>query len=324
MLSRVANSLYWLNRYIERVENTARIIDVNLSFILDCGANNNEQWEPIVKITGEHDFFYERYEEPTRENVIQFLIFDEEYPGSILNSLLRARENAITVREIINIETWEQVNKFYMQVKNAKRKRISIDNIHDFLEEIKRNCHIFSGIQDSTISRGESWHFGQLGKMLERSDQTSRIMHIKYFHILPESMHVGSTYDILQWAAILKSASGFEMYKKKYQSIKSDKILEFLILDKEFPRSINFCLNRANEGLHAISTSCVDSYVNKPEQTLGALKSELTYCGINNIIDVGLHEFIDSIQLKLIKVNQDIYSRYFDIKENFNDVLFRN
>lgn len=323
MLSRVANSLYWLNRYIERVENTARIIDVNLSFILDCGESKNEQWEPIIKITGEQERFYERYDEPNRENVIQFLLFDEEYQSSVLNNLFRARENAITVREIINIETWEQVNKFYMLIKNAKQKKISIDNLHDFLEEIKRNCHIFSGIQDSTISRGESWHFGQLGRMLERADQTSRIIHIKYFHILPKSLHVGSAYDTLQWAAILKSASGFEMYTKKYKSINPDKILEFLILDTEFPRSINFCLNRANKRLHAISDSSTDSYANKPEQSLGSLKSELVYSDINTIINMGLHEFIDSIQLKLIKVNQDVYNRYFDIKENFNDVLFR-
>ncbi len=324
MLSRVADSLYWLNRYIERVENIARIIDVNLTFILDCGISpRNEQWEPLVKITGEEEQFFELYSEPTRENVIQFLLFDSEYPGSILSCLSMARENATTVRETINIETWEQINKFYLLVNNARSKRISINNIHDFLEEVKRNCHIFSGIQDSTISRGESWHFSRLGKMLERADQTSRIIHIKYFHILPSSTLVGSTYDLLQWAAILKSASGFEMYTKKYKSIKPDKILEFLLLDKEFPRSISFCLTRANERLHAISASSTDSYANKPEQTLGALKSELAYSDIDTIINVGLHEFIDTIQLKLIKVNQDIFNRYFNIKENFNDVLFR-
>lgn len=325
MLSRVADSLYWLNRYIERAENIARIIDVNLNFILDCGiSSRNEQWEPLLKITGEEQVFFEKYKEPTRENVIQFLLFDDEYPGSILSCLSIARENAISVREIINIETWEQVNKFYMFVNRAKRRRISINNIHDFLEEVKRNCHIFSGIQDSTISRGESWHFGRLGRMIERADQTSRIIHIKYFHILPSSSPVGSTYDLLQWAAILKSASGFEMYTKKYKSIKPDKILEFLILDNEFPRSINYCLTRANERLHAISASSSDSYSNKPEQSLGAVKSELAYSDINTIIDIGLHEFIDSIQLKLIEINQDIFNRYFNIKENFNDILFRD
>lgn len=326
MLSRVANSLYWLNRYIERAENIARIIDVNLNFILDSDISQNEQWEPLVKITGDFEYYIEKYGETSREKVIQFLIFDNEYPGSIKNCLSMARENATTVREIINIEMWEQINKFNLLVKNAARKRISIDNIHDFLEEVKLNCHIFSGIQDSTLSRGESWHFGRMGRLLERADQTSRILDIKYFHILPQNIKVGSTYDLLQWAAILKSASGFEMYTKKYKSIKPEKILEFLILDKEFPRSISFCLDRANERLHAISFSSTDSYANKPEQSLGALKSELSYSDIETIIHKGLHEFLDSVQLKLIKINQDIYSKYFDldIKENTHDILLRN
>ena len=313
MLSRVADSLYWLNRYIERSENIARIIDANLSFILDTDINKNEQWEPLIWITASKDYFFEKYEEASRENVIHFLMFDENYPGSILNALAMARENAISVREVINIEMWEQVNKFNMLVKDFSRKRVSIDRTHDFLEEIKKNCHIFFGIQDSTLSRGESWHFGRMGKLIERADQTSRIIDIKYFHILQSPTYVGSNYDILQWAAILKSASGYEMYTKKYKTIKSDKILEFLILDSKFPRSIRYCLNKANESLHAISETSPDSYKNKPEQSLGALKSELSYIDIDTIINIGLHEYIDSLQLKLVNVGQDIYNRFFDI-----------
>ncbi len=315
MLSRVANSLYWLNRYIERAENIARIIDVNLNFILDSDISKNEQWEPLVWISGSKEYFFETYSETTKENVINFMLFDKRYPNSILNCLSMARDNAITVREIINIEMWEQINKFYMYVKKISQRKLNIDTIHEFLEEIKINCHIFSGIQESTLSRGESWHFGRLGKMLERADQTSRIIDVKYFHILPSSMSVGSNYDILQWAAILKSASGFEMYTKKYKSVKPDKILEFLILDKEFPRSINFCLHRANYSLHAISSTATDTYVNKAEQSLGALNSELAFSDIGTIVKSGLHEFIDFFQLKLSRVNQDISYKYFDINE---------
>ncbi len=315
MLSRVANFLYWLNRYVERAENIARIIDVNLNFILDSDVSKNEQWEPLVLISGSKEYFFGKYGEATRENVINFLLFDTQYPSSIINCLSMARENATTVREIINIEMWEQINKFYMFAKKIAGKKLNIDNIHDFLEEVKINCHIFSGIQESTLSRGESWHFGRLGKMLECADQTSRIIDVKYFHILPSSASVGSNYDILQWAAILKSASGFEMYTKKYKLIRPDKILEFLILDKEFPRSINFCLHRANQCLHAISASSTDTYVNKAEQSLGALNSELAFSDIDTIVKTGLHEFIDSFQLKLIKVNRDISRKYFDMGE---------
>ncbi len=313
MLSRVANSLYWLNRHIERAENIARVINANLNFILDSEIRKAEQWEPLIRVTGESARFFEKYREITKENVIQFLLFDEQYYSSILSCISMARENATTVREIINIEMWEQINKFYLLVKNCSHRRLSINSMSGFLEEIKNNCHVFFGIQDATLSRGESWHFGHLGQFIERADQTSRIIDIKYFHILPENIQVGSNYDILQWASVLKSASGFEMYTKKYKSIKPDKIIEFLIFDKEFPRSLNYCLREANNCLHAISASSTDSYANRPEQSLGALKSELAYSDINTIINIGLHEFFDSFQLKLIGINQDIYNKYFDI-----------
>lgn len=312
MLSRVANSLYWLNRYVERAENIARIIGANLNFMLDSDTNITEQWDPLIWITGNQNLFYEKYKEATRENVVSFLLFDTEYPSSIINCLSSARENARTVREIINIEMWEQINRFYLMIHSAsENKKISIDKIIEFLEEIKLNCHIFYGIQESTLSRNESWHFGRLGKLLERADQTSRIIDVKYFYVLPSVNLVGSTFDILQWSTILKSASGFEMYKKKYKAIKPDKILEFLILDSEFPRAIKYCLNKSNASLHAIMGSDTSSFTNKPEQTLGLLRSELAYTDIQNIINTGLHEFIDSLQLKLVKVGHDIYREFF-------------
>jgi len=312
MLSRVANSLYWLNRYVERAENIARIIGANLNFMLDSDTNITEQWSPLIWITGNQNLFYEKYKEATRENVVSFLLFDTEYPSSIINCLSSARENARTVREIINIEMWEQINRFYLMIHSAsENKKISIDKIIEFLEEIKLNCHIFYGIQESTFSRNESWHFGRLGKLLERADQTSRIIDVKYFYVLPSVNLVGSTFDILQWSTILKSASGFEMYKKTYKAIKPDQILQFLILDSEFPRAIKYCLNKSNASLHAIMGSDTSSFTNKPEQTLGLLRSELAYTDIQNIINTGLHEFIDSLQLKLVKVGHDIYREFF-------------
>lgn len=313
MLSRVAYSLYWLNRYIERAENIARIIDANSNFILDSDLSYNEQWEPLVWITGDRKYFLKHYKEASKENVIYFLTFDENYHNSIISCLSNARENARTVREIINIEMWEQINKFYRFMKDAAENRTDTDNIHELSENIKRNCHTFYGIKDSTLARNESWHFCRLGKLIERADQTSRIIDMKYFHLLPSISEVGSTYDILQWMTILKSAGGFEMYAKKYKMPVPDKILEFLILDSEFPRAVKYCLKKANESLHAITGSKSDSYMNKAEQSLGMLKSELAYADIKKIIDTGLHEFVDSFQLKLINVDDDICNTFFDL-----------
>lgn len=314
MLSRVADSLYWMNRYIERAENIARIIDANLHFFLDSEIPDAEQWEPLVWITGAHEYFFEKYKTATRENVIFFLTFDREYNNSIISCLMFARENAKSIREIINIEMWEQINKFYILLNELSGKEISLDFLHDFFEKIKYNCHLFNGISDSTMSRNEGWHFSRLGKMIERADKTSRIIDIKYFHLLPSVKFVGSAYDILQWSAILKSASGLEMFKKKYKIIKPDKIIEFLILDSEFPRSIKYCITKANESIHAISGTTNNSFSNKPEQSLGMLNAELSYIAIDHIIETGFHEFIDSFQNKLLNIEIDIYSKYFNIE----------
>ncbi|MEI8388941.1 MAG: alpha-E domain-containing protein [bacterium] len=315
MLSRVADSIYWMNRYIERAENIARIIDANLHFFLDSKIPDAEQWEPLICITGDQNYFFEKYGKVTRENVIYFLTFDKEYDNSIISCLRCARENAKSIREIISLEMWEQINKFYIMLSELSESEITLDFLHEFFEKVKNNCHLFNGISDSTMSRNEGWHFARLGKMLERADKTSRIIDIKYFHILPSVKFVGSTYDILQWSAILKSASGLEMFKKKYKLIKPDKIIEFLITDDEFPRSIKYCISKANESIHSISGTTNNSFSNKPEQSLGMLNAELLYADIDNIIEIGFHEFLDSFQKKLLNIGTDIYSKYFNIEQ---------
>lgn len=329
MLSRVANAIYWMNRYIERAENTARIIDTNLNFFLDSEIPDAEQWEPLVWITGDHEYFFQKYKVANRRNVIYFLAFDREYSNSIISCLRFARENARSIREIINIEMWEQVNKFYMMLNEIKDKDIALDNLHDFFEQIKYNCHLYNGISDSTMSRNEGWHFARLGKMIERADKTSRIIDIKYFHILPSVEFVGTAYDILQWSAILKSAGGLEMFKKKYKIIKPDKIMEFLITDNEFPRSMRYCISKANESIHSISGTTNNTFSNKPEQSLGRLNADLSYADIDNIIEIGFHEFLDSFQKKLLNIGNDVYSKYFNIDRQLtesgkNDILFGN
>lgn|SRR5574340_250053 len=179
MLSRVASSIYWLNRYIERAENYARFIEVNLNLSLDLPRGTIEQWEPLVATTGDHDMFLERYGKATKETVIQFLVADSANPSSILSCLLAARENARSVREIISTEMWEQVNRFYLMVTGAVVRGMSSHNLHTFLAEVKAASHLLLGITDATMSHGEGWHFARLGRLLERADKTSRILDVK-------------------------------------------------------------------------------------------------------------------------------------------------
>lgn len=314
MLSRVADSIYWMSRYIERAENVARFIDVNLHFILDQEVGSQEQWEPLVFITGDSQLFYELYSEANRESVIQFLTFDRRNQNSILSCLQSARENARSIREIISSEMWEQINTFYLKVSDIADNQGNIDSPHDFYTSIKMNSHLFVGITDTTLSHSEGWHFSRMGRLLERADKTSRIIDVKYFYLLPNTKYVGTSYDDMQWIAVLKSASGFEMYRKRFHRISPERVIEFLILDRDFPRAMLYSLNKANDSLQAISGSQFGYYNNKPEQSLGLLRSELAYTDIISIIASGLHEYLDAFQAKLNNLSNDIFETFFELK----------
>ncbi len=322
MLSRVADSIYWLSRYVERAENMARIVDINLLLILENQLVGDEQWEPIARITGDWDYFSHKYGKTTRENVVEFLTFDMDYPSSILNCIVKARENARSIREIISSEMWEQINKYYLFLTDPASKVDAINSPSEFYHQVKLNSHLFFGITDAVMSHNEGWHFHYLGQMIERADKISRIIDVKYFHMMPHVKDIGTTYDDIQWTYLLRSASGFEMYRKVYQKMLPEKIIEFLILDANFPRSIVYCINKANGALHAISGSKEDSFQNKAEQILGTLRSELVYTDVNQIISLGLHQFTDSFQDKLNILGDSIYETFFAIT-NTNNQTFK-
>jgi uncharacterized alpha-E superfamily protein len=314
MLSRVANSIYWLSRYIERAENVARFVDVNLQMILDLPSGSAEQWGPLVIITGDDQAFAARYGSATRENVMQFLTFDSDNHNSILSCLRAARENARTVREAISSEMWEQVNTCYLMVNAAAAEGRVMESPYSFFSEVKKASHLFDGITDATMSHGEGWHFYRLGHLLERADKTSRLLDVKYFMLLPSASDVGTPLDDIQWAAVLRSASAFEMYRKRHGHIAPDRIVDFLLLDREFPRSVNYCVSWGDESLHAVSGTPVGMFRNSAEQHLGQLRAELSYTHIQQIIAKGLHEFVDALQEKLNLVDQSIYDSFFALR----------
>ncbi|MGG6296691.1 alpha-E domain-containing protein [Leptolyngbya sp. AN02str] len=312
MLSRVAESIFWLNRYVERAENIARFIDVNLILSLDSPSGTGQQWEPLVYTTGDQAFFKEHYGDATAEKVIQFLTFDTTYPNSILSCLRLARENARSVREIISSEMWEQVNDFYMLVKNASQGQIS--QFSPFFTEIKMASHLFAGIMHATMSHNEGWHFGEMGRMLERADKTARILDVKYFILLPSVRDVGTPLDDLQWIALLKSASGYEMYRKRQHRISPKEVASFLVLDREFPRSVQFCLLQAERSLHCITGCTAGMWSNPVERSLGRLRAELDYITIEEMMNQGLHEFLDQTQISLNTIGKKIHETFFALQ----------
>lgn len=314
MLCRVASSMYWMSCYLERTENIARFIDVNLSTLLDLSLESalGNPWEPLIKITGDEKLFHERYSELNGENVMKFHTFDMKNPNSILSCLMAARENARTMRESIPSEIWEQINKLYLMVNNASQSPSILHDPAPLYKNIKMDCHLFSGITDATMPHTEAWDFIQLGQHIERADKTSRILDVKYFLLLPRVDFVGSTLDKIQWAALLKSASALEAYRKKYRQITPSNVAEFLIMDFEFPRSILFCLTQSYRSLYSITRSAGGEIHSLPERRLGKLRAQLDYTIIEEIIQRGLHEYLDEFQLELNAVIDGLHETYFE------------
>lgn len=310
MLSRVADSIYWMTRYLERAENLARFVDVTFGLMLDVPRDSAQQWQPLVSTAGDETWFAEKYGEATRENVIRSLTFEPDYSNSILSCVQNARENARSIRETISSEMWEQLNSLYFTVMDAAVNQDLVDSPRDFLEQVKLANHLFTGITDNTMSHGEGWHFARLGRYIERADKTSRILDVKYFLLLPSVEDIGTPLDDLQWSAVLRSVSGFEMYRKRHHGITPDRVVGFLVLDRLFPRSIMHCVNAANDSLHAISGSPLGTFWNPAEKQMGQLRSELAYTTVGDVMSDGLHEFLDSLQSKLNGVGDAIYDAF--------------
>jgi uncharacterized alpha-E superfamily protein len=314
MLSRVAESIYWMSRYIERAENVARFVSVNLNLSLDFPGEDQQQWLPLVVTTGDDEPFRERYPTPTKESVLRFLTVDRENPNSILSCLMAARANARSVRECISAEMWEHINNFYLMVKGSDGYQSGSGQISDFYERVRFAGQQFTGVTDATMTHGEAWHFCRLGRSIERADKTSRILDVKYFILLPTPDDIGTPLDDIQWSALLRSASALEMYRQRHGQITPSRVVEFLILDREFPRAVLYCLTKANESLHAITGAAMGGFSNPPEQALGQLHAQLAYTRADEIVQRGLHEFVDNLQWRLNLVGDAVHNTFFAMR----------
>ncbi len=307
MLSRLADSLYWMGRYVERAENVARFIDVNLNLMLDMPLDAPRQWRPLVVTTGDFADFERRFGEAGMESAVRFLVTDPENPNSILSCVGKARENARTMREVISSEMWETLNRFHLALRD-EAGAAAPEFLAAFCRRVKEFSHLFCGVADATLSHGEAWHFLNLGRLFERADKTTRILDVKYFILLPKVEDVGTPYDDILWTALLKSASANEMYRKKHSQIHPSRVAEFLLLDEEFPRAVRHCLIRAEDSLRAVTGTPGGRWVNPAERLLGRLRSELDYANIWEIIAGGMHEYLDNLEAKLNSVGEALFA----------------
>jgi uncharacterized alpha-E superfamily protein len=209
---------------------------------------------------------------------------------------------------------WEELNKFYLMVRSAEAKSDLVDSPYEFFKQVKLASHLLEGITVATMSHGEAWHFARMGRLLERADKTSRILDVKYYVLLPTAADVGTPLDTVQWSALLESASALEMYRKRFGRIAPIDVADFLILDREFPRAIHFCLIKAEESLLSITGGERGRFRTPAEKRLGRLRSNLDYTQIGEIIDQGLHEFIDTFQIQLNKAGDAIHETFFALR----------
>jgi uncharacterized alpha-E superfamily protein len=326
MLSRVANSLYWMSRYVERAENIARILDVNLQLLLDFrsldGNGLQDHWMPIVQCTGDQQSFLARHQRATASAVAEFMVFGQDNPNSIVSSICQARENARMVRDQITVETWEELNRLYLFVLSPPARKLWLDSPSDFFNQIKASSLHLIGLSDATHIHNEGWWFSQAGRYIERADKTSRLLDVRY-HTLPARgmpKAVNQT-EALEWSAILRSCSAWDAFKSGCGAeVHPRTVAELLLLNENFPRSVRFCVERLNEALRRISGVSERRFSNDAEKLAGRLVAELQFGTIEEVFDAGLHDYLDQLQVKLNAIGDALFHAYifhaFDVGDS--------
>jgi uncharacterized alpha-E superfamily protein len=311
MLSRVAHSLYWMSRFIERAENLARLVDVNLQFLIDFQGRADgfagEHWGSILASTGDEALFNSLYDTVNSQTVTDFLAFDPANPGSILSCVFAAREHARMIRDQISSEMWQAVNELHLLLKERSAADVWAAGPSEFFQQIKMASHLFQGLTEATYSRNEGWEFIQFGKHLERADKTTRILDVKYHILLPSAGDVGGAVDTAQWQSVLRSASALEAYRRFHvREILPWKAAEFLIFSDSFPRSLHYCAVQVDQCLRHI----LDETGTRP-RTAAARASRRLLAGfaaltIDEVLERGLHEFLVEIQKSLDQIADEV------------------
>ena len=311
MLSRIAESLFWMARYMERAEDTARLLDVHFHTLLEQSQQTYLlRWDSIVRISGEHERFFEFYTEALPQNVFEFLCFREDNPNSIVGCVSRVRENARTIRDRISRELWEDVNSFYHRVRAFRAESEVMAGPHRFCNEVKFSSHQFRGVADDTLPHDEGWQFLRAGRALERAEKTARVVDVEY-HTLLEG-RTAQRPDNHQWMAVLKSVAAYEVYRREFHaSVDPKKVAELLVLHPLHPRSIRFNIAELQASLQAISRTAPGTYATEAERLTGKLHETLLYDRMEDIFDRGLHQFLRELQRTCRSIGEHIARRYF-------------
>ena len=312
MLSRIAESLFWLARYIERAEGTARILDVNYHMLLEQSQQSYHlRWQPLIIMAGEEDRFRKLYSEVNAESVFEFLAFRHDNPSSIVQCISKARENARTIRDRISREMWEDINGLYYTLSQFVPREAIAAGPHRFCERVKFGSHRFHGVTDATLPHDEGWEFLRIGWSLERAEMTARLVDVQYHNLL-DGPPAADALDNHQWMAVLRSVGAYEAYHRQYHPpLEPEKVAEMLILDHRHPHSIRFNVAEFQASLRAVSGSGRGSYANEAERLAGKLVERLSYDKIGEIFKQGLHGYLNDVVNMCGAIGDDIARTYF-------------
>ena len=306
MLSRTASNLYWMARYVERMENAARILDVTyrMSLVPKDARLADQEWYAPLNITGTLYPFSGRYSRVDAAGVLRFMALDPDNPSSIVSCARAARENARSVRGSITSEMWEVINATWLELQKLTGGELGSDRLLALFDWVKERSHLFRGVTVGTALRDEAFHFNRLGTFLERADNTARILDVKYHVLLPSIEDVGGAVDYYQWAAVLRSVSAFESYRKVYRDVISPlKVAELLVLRDDLPRSLHLCMGEAYEILQHIS----GGQPNEAVRLAGEMHAGLHFGRMDEIFAGGLHEYLTGFLTRIQRLGDEVH-----------------
>jgi uncharacterized alpha-E superfamily protein len=309
MLSRVADSLYWMSRYLERAENTVRLLDTNMGLMLDKSSTSAERrWQRVLATLGKPEGC------EWKGDVYEFvddLCFNDEKAASVTSCIVLARENARQVREEISSEQWARLNRLFHEVTRQTEADRSELRLSEFLPAVVDGIHLFQGVTDTTLSHGEGWQFIQIGRYIERASSTARLLEIYHHDSIKSLEETHDGFEYLEWIGLLRTCTAFEAYCKVYTAdLTYDRILEFLVLDADFPHSIRFCIDTLVNSLRSIQQDSRGHHAEELMRLSGRLQASLRYGQIDEIIERDPGTYLRRILDLCLQIHELIYEVY--------------
>lgn len=315
LLARYADAAFWMARYMERAENLARILDVNETFARDDRGEAN--WLSVVRLNADTEGFFAKHDVASAEKVLHYYVIDDDNPTSIRSTVRAARENARTLRPLISTEMWSHLNVFYNRLLELSRYDLSLHRLGALCAHVKESCQAHTGIVEGTFYRDQGWYFYGLGKHLERADETTRLLDVKYHILLPTVQDVGSPLDLSQWNAVLRSAAGYHAYRRIHpRGLSAADVSGFLLFNTSFPRSVLVSMRQVNGLLTELKSRYMLRGGNLAAERVDEMLAVMAAHSIERVIASGLHEFLDWLQTQVIAVSNELAHSFFGCDTN--------